>query len=154
MYQWHGGYKSSGLSLDVYNGALTHGPMTLSSCTSTRSHARMPKSEALWRLYSTRLTSSRWGVSDMQGNLLITWQFHPSYPSASLFSAEVLDDVVSEKDIMQIRSGLFEPNLKKIMSSLPEWRTERPHGPKAVLSTHDTAALTSDLRPCHQTKMS
>ena len=50
---------------------------------------------------------------------------------------------MSEKDIMQIRSGLFQPQLKGIMGKIPEWKEERPHGPKAVLSTHDTAALTS-----------
>jgi proteasome activator subunit 4 len=71
-------------------------------------------------------------------------QFHPSYSSAAALTAEVLDDATFEKDIMHIRSGLFEPQLKKIMSSLPEWKAERPHGPKAVLSTHDTAALTSE----------
>ena len=73
------------------------------------------------------------------------WQFHPSYPSAAALTSEVLDDVLSKQDIMHIRTGLFEPQLKRIMESLPEWKTERPHGPKAVLSTHDTAALTSLL---------
>lgn len=46
-------------------------------------------------------------------------------------------------DIMHIQSGLFEPQLREIMQSLPAWKKERPHGPKAVQSTHDTAALTS-----------
>ena len=78
------------------------------------------------------------------------WQFHPSYPSAAALTSDVLDDVMSKQDIMHVRTGFFEPQLKTIMKSLPEWKTERPHGPKAVLSTHDTAALTSlssDIRP-------
>jgi hypothetical protein len=49
-----------------------------------------------------------------------------------------------EKDIMHIRSGFFTPQLQEIMAQLPEWKKERPHGPKAVLSTHDTAAMTSE----------
>lgn len=71
-------------------------------------------------------------------------QFYPSYPSAAALTREVLDDVHSDTDIMHIRSGLFEPQLRKIMSDLPGFKAERPHGPKAVLSAHDTAALTSE----------
>lgn len=71
-------------------------------------------------------------------------QFHPSYPSASALVNDILEDIMSEKDIMHGRTGAFEPQLKTIMTSLPEWKAERPHGPKAVLSAHDTAALTSE----------
>lgn len=77
----------------------------------------------------------------------LSLQFHPSYPSVSALVNDVLDDAMSEKDIMHTRTGLFEPQLQQIMSSLPDWKAERPHGPKAVLSTHDTAALTS--KPTH-----
>ena len=76
-------------------------------------------------------------------NAIDQLKFYPSYPSATALTDEVLQDTTSEKDIMQIRSGLFMPQLQKIMDSLPEWKAERPHGPKAVLSVHDTSALTS-----------
>ncbi|EIW66071.1 hypothetical protein TREMEDRAFT_35609 [Tremella mesenterica DSM 1558] len=69
-------------------------------------------------------------------------QFHPSYPSVKTFVDDVLGDPGYEKDIMQIKSGRFEPQLREIMDSLPKWKLERPHGPQAVLSTHDTSALT------------
>jgi proteasome activator subunit 4 len=47
---------------------------------------------------------------------------------------------------MHIRHGLFVPQLEKILAALPEWKTERPHGPKDVLSDHDTAGSTSTWR--------
>ena len=46
---------------------------------------------------------------------------------------------------MRIRTGLFEPQLREIMKSLPELMKDRPHGPKAVLSAHDTSAMTGKL---------
>lgn len=46
---------------------------------------------------------------------------------------------------MQIRSGHFSPQLKQIVEQLPKWKEERPHGPKAVQSEHDNAAMTSKL---------
>lgn len=50
---------------------------------------------------------------------------------------------------MHIRSGTFESQLKEIVAKLPEWKAERPHGPKAVLSDHDNAATTSELATCY-----
>jgi proteasome activator subunit 4 len=46
---------------------------------------------------------------------------------------------------MGIRSGHFDSQLKQIMEQLPKWKAERPHGPKAVQSEHDNAAMTSEL---------
>jgi proteasome activator subunit 4 len=57
-----------------------------------------------------------------------------------------MSDPNSEKDIMHIKSGLFVPQLKQIMSDLPGLKMERPHGPKAVQSQHDLTALTSKPR--------
>ncbi|KAK8843981.1 hypothetical protein IAR55_006774 [Kwoniella newhampshirensis] len=76
-------------------------------------------------------------------NAIDQLKFYPSYPSATALTTEILNDPSDEKDIMHIRSGLFVPQLQQIIDSLPEWKKERPHGPKAVLSTHDTAALTA-----------
>ncbi|WWD21364.1 hypothetical protein CI109_105848 [Kwoniella shandongensis] len=76
-------------------------------------------------------------------NAIDQLKFYPSYPSAAALTAEILNDPNDEKDLMHIRSGLFVPQLQQIIDSLPEWKKERPHGPKAVLSTHDTAALTA-----------
>jgi proteasome activator subunit 4 len=59
---------------------------------------------------------------------------------------DVLADTKQEKDIMCIRTGTFESRLKEIIAKLPEWKAERPHGPKAVLSDHDNAAMTSMSR--------
>nr|XP_018259276.1 proteasome activator subunit 4 [Kwoniella dejecticola CBS 10117]OBR81434.1 proteasome activator subunit 4 [Kwoniella dejecticola CBS 10117] len=70
-------------------------------------------------------------------------KFYPSYPSAAALIADILSDPNDEKDLMRIRSGLFMPQLQDIMTSLPEWKKDRPHGPKAVLSTHDTSASTA-----------
>jgi proteasome activator subunit 4 len=47
---------------------------------------------------------------------------------------------------MGIRSGVFDAQLKEIVAKLPEWKVERPHGPKAVLSDHDNAATTSEFK--------
>jgi proteasome activator subunit 4 len=72
-------------------------------------------------------------------------KFHPSYPSVAALVNDVLEDTMSEKDIMHIRNGRFTPYLKEIMESLPAHKAERPHGPKATLSVHDNTALTSEL---------
>jgi proteasome activator subunit 4 len=77
-------------------------------------------------------------------NAIDQLKFHPSYPSPAVLTADVLQDVNSEKDIMQIRSGLFMPQLQQIVDALPKWKEERPHGPKAPLSTHDTSAMTGE----------
>jgi proteasome activator subunit 4 len=74
-------------------------------------------------------------------------QFFPSYPSAKALLEDVLSDPQQTKDIMSIRTGTFETQLKEIVAKLPEWKAERPHGPKAVLSDHDNAAMTSESRP-------
>lgn len=76
-------------------------------------------------------------------NAIDQLKFHPSYPTPAALTRDVLDDVNSEKDIMQIRTGLFMPQLQQIVDALPKWKEDRPHGPKAPLSTHDTSALTS-----------
>ncbi|KAK4685506.1 proteasome activator subunit 4, partial [Tremellales sp. Uapishka_1] len=76
-------------------------------------------------------------------NALDQLKFHPSYPSAAALTTAILEDTACEKDIMHIRSGYLTPYVESFMASLPEWRLERPHGPKASLSTHDTAALTT-----------
>ncbi|ORY33092.1 putative membrane protein [Naematelia encephala] len=76
-------------------------------------------------------------------NAIDQLKFHPSYPTTAALTEDVLNDTMAEKDIMHIRSGFFEPQLKEIITSLPAWKTERPHGPKAMLSTHDTVALTT-----------
>ena len=55
----------------------------------------------------------------------------------------VLSDPESKTDIMQIKHGRFEAQLREVMDQLPKWREDRPHGPNAVLSVHDTSALTS-----------
>ena len=78
-------------------------------------------------------------------NAIDQLKFHPSYPSPAALTADVLNDVNSEKDIMQIRSGLFMPQLQQIVDALPKWKEDRPHGPKAPLSTHDTSALTGEF---------
>lgn len=77
-------------------------------------------------------------------NAIDQLKFHPSYPSPAALTADVLNDPDMEKDIMHIRSGLFAPQLQEIVGSLPKWKEERPHGPKAPLSTHDTSAMTSE----------
>nr|XP_019049698.1 proteasome activator subunit 4 [Kwoniella bestiolae CBS 10118]OCF28628.1 proteasome activator subunit 4 [Kwoniella bestiolae CBS 10118] len=76
-------------------------------------------------------------------NAIDQLKFYPSYPSVGALTAEILSDPSDEKDLMHIRSGLFMPQLQEIVESLPKWKEDRPHGPKAVLSTHDTAALTA-----------
>ncbi|OCF42973.1 proteasome activator subunit 4 [Kwoniella heveanensis CBS 569] len=76
-------------------------------------------------------------------NAIDQLKFYPSYPSAGALVETILSDPNDEKDLMHIRSGLFTPQLQHIIDSLPEWKKDRPHGPKAVLSTHDTAALTA-----------
>lgn len=78
---------------------------------------------------------------------LIESQWYPSYPSAAALTQAVLDDPKSENDIMHIKSGLFTPQLQQIMDSLPTWKQDRPHGPKAALSVHDTAVSTSKSYP-------
>jgi proteasome activator subunit 4 len=45
---------------------------------------------------------------------------------------------------MKIRSGKYSSQLKQIMEQLSKWKAERPHGPKAVQSEHDSAAMTSE----------
>ncbi|ORX39177.1 putative membrane protein [Kockovaella imperatae] len=70
-------------------------------------------------------------------------KFHPSYPSASALTQDVLSDTSSEIDIMRLKSGPFMPQLKGIMQELEVLRKDRPHGPKAVLSPHDTSAVTT-----------
>lgn len=47
---------------------------------------------------------------------------------------------------MHIRSGFFQPQLEKIMGSLAVLKEDRPHGPKAVLSDHDTSATTGTIK--------
>ncbi|WVQ63803.1 uncharacterized protein L199_001958 [Kwoniella botswanensis] len=76
-------------------------------------------------------------------NAIDQLKFYPSYPSVAALTADILSDPTDEKDLMHIRSGLFMPQLQNIVDSLPKWKEDRPHGPKAVLSTHDTAALTA-----------
>ncbi|WRT69165.1 uncharacterized protein IL334_006149 [Kwoniella shivajii] len=76
-------------------------------------------------------------------NALDQLKFYPSYPSATALTSAILSDPADEKDIMRTRGGQFMPQLQKIVESLPEWKKDRPHGPKAVQSTHDTAALTT-----------
>lgn len=51
---------------------------------------------------------------------------------------------------MHIRSGFFQPQLEKIMRSLPLLKEDRPHGPKAVLSDHDTSATTGTIKHIHE----
>ncbi|WVR08974.1 hypothetical protein IAU60_006033 [Kwoniella sp. DSM 27419] len=75
-------------------------------------------------------------------NAIDQLKFYPSYPSAAALTKDVLDDPTDENDLMRIRTGAFMPQLQKIVDSLPDWKADRPHGPKAVLSTHDTAAVT------------
>lgn len=70
-------------------------------------------------------------------------RWYPSYPDTATFVNDVLEDKEMKKDIMHIRSGRFEPQLKSIMAQLPGWKMERPHGPKAQLSDHDCAASMS-----------
>jgi proteasome activator subunit 4 len=77
-------------------------------------------------------------------NAIDQLKFHPSYPSAGALTSEILDDSGAEKDIMHIKTGLFTPQLEAIVASLPEWKEQRPHGPKAPLSQHDTSALTGE----------
>jgi proteasome activator subunit 4 len=81
-------------------------------------------------------------------NAIDQLKFHPSYPSPAALTQDVLDDPNMEKDIMHVRSGLFMPQLQEVVESLPKWKEDRPHGPKAPLSKHDTSALTGEqLRP-------
>lgn len=82
-------------------------------------------------------------------NAIDQLKFHPSYPTPAALTQDVLNDPNGEKDIMHIRSGLFEPQLHEIVALLPKWKEERPHGPKAPLSTHDTSALTGESSPPH-----
>ena len=83
-------------------------------------------------------------------NAMDQLKFHPSYPSAAALTNDILGDPHLEKDIMRIRSGVFTPQLQDIMSSLSKLMTERPHGPKAVLSAHDTSAMSSERPPLPQ----
>nr|XP_019009928.1 proteasome activator subunit 4 [Kwoniella pini CBS 10737]OCF48709.1 proteasome activator subunit 4 [Kwoniella pini CBS 10737] len=76
-------------------------------------------------------------------NAIDQLKFYPSYPSAALLIADILSDPNDEKDLMRIRSGRFMPQLQSIMNSLPELKKDRPHGPNAVLSTHDASASTA-----------
>ncbi|WVQ81077.1 hypothetical protein IAT38_003199 [Cryptococcus sp. DSM 104549] len=74
-------------------------------------------------------------------NVIDQIKFHPSYPTATALTAETLADPNDEKDIMHLRSGLFESAFSAAMSKLPELKESRSSGAKAVLSTHDNVAL-------------
>ena len=77
-------------------------------------------------------------------NAIDQLKFHPSYPSAGAFVTDVLDDPNLKKDIMRIKDGFYLPQLRSILQELPQLEKERPHGPLAVQSAHDTTAMTSE----------
>lgn len=72
-------------------------------------------------------------------------QFHPSYPSAKALTDDILNDPTDQKDIMQIRTAPFKPQMEEIMKTLQVLKKDRPHGPKAVQSAHDLIANSSKL---------
>ena len=72
-------------------------------------------------------------------------QFHPSYPSAKALTDDILSDPTDRKDIMQIRTAPFKPQMEEVMKTLPILKKDRPHGPKAVQSEHDLTANSSKL---------
>jgi proteasome activator subunit 4 len=53
---------------------------------------------------------------------------------------DILSDPTDQKDIMKIRSAPFQPQMDKVMKTLPALKKDRPHGPKAVQSAHDLTA--------------
>ena len=81
-------------------------------------------------------------------NAMDQLKFHPSYASPSALTEEILNDPNAEKDIMQTKTGLFRPQLEHIVSSFPAWKQDRPHGPKAQLSRHDTSAASGGFLGC------
>ena len=140
VYQSRAGSRSYAPLPDACNGDSMLGATTLWICTSDRSLVRMPRCGFSWHRYSTASIRSRY-VSPPR-----VWseyrQFYPSFASAAALVDAVLSDPKAENDFMQIRTGRFMPQLQNIMSSFPKWKEERPHGPKAALSDHDTAAST------------
>ncbi|BEI84863.1 hypothetical protein CcaverHIS002_0502640 [Cutaneotrichosporon cavernicola] len=69
-------------------------------------------------------------------------KWNASYPSAHALVDAVLDDPECNLDIMGIRNPPFQAQLTEIVARLQELRKERPHGPKAIMSAHDTTAVT------------
>jgi proteasome activator subunit 4 len=68
--------------------------------------------------------------------------WNASYPSATALVNAVLDDVDNREDIMRIRQTPFGGHLVAIVERLHELRKDRPHGPTAMMSTHDATAVT------------
>lgn len=56
----------------------------------------------------------------------------------------ILGDPEGNLDIMGIRNPPFQDHLSEIVQNLQVLRKERPHGPKAIMSAHDTTAVTSE----------
>lgn len=69
-------------------------------------------------------------------------KWNASYPTATTLVNDILADPEGSKDIMGIRSVPFQRQLDGIIANLKELRKTRPHGPKAILSPHDTTAVT------------
>ncbi|WOO84927.1 Autophagy-related protein 22 [Vanrija pseudolonga] len=68
--------------------------------------------------------------------------WNASYPSATALVDTILSDPDDTKDIMGILHPPFMSRLQGIVDSLKEMRKDRPHGPKAIMSPHDTTAVT------------
>ncbi|KAL7421289.1 Proteasome activator BLM10 [Cryptotrichosporon argae] len=75
-------------------------------------------------------------------NALDQLKWNTSYPNAAQLVADFIDDDGTSKDIMHIRQPAFASQLSETMTRLTELRKERPNGPKAAMSAHDTTAVT------------
>jgi proteasome activator subunit 4 len=85
---------------------------------------------------------------EVRGNIALILQkfaaakFHPCFPSTSALLKAIADDPDDRDDLMGLRSGHLLPQIKGFMESLPILKEQRPHGPQAALSEHDTSAET------------
>jgi proteasome activator subunit 4 len=68
--------------------------------------------------------------------------WNASYPSATALINDILSDPERRKDVMRIRQTPFKTQLLDIVERLKVLRQERPHGPTAMMSAHDTTAVT------------
>lgn len=72
-------------------------------------------------------------------------QWNASYPSVHALVEAISNDPECNVDIMGIRNPPFQTQLTEIVDTLKILRKDRPHGPKAIMSAHDTTAVTSEL---------
>lgn len=111
-------------------------------CLRWRFSAWSPEFE---KLYFSALSCPYADVRALMGSVLngldqLHW--NASYPSVHALVDAVLGDPECEIDIMGIRNPHLQPELNEAMAKLKELRAERPSGPKAAMSAHDTTAIT------------